>query len=182
MRVKKIAIIGPESTGKTTLCNTLAQHFNCTWVPEYARHYLETKGTAYTFENLKEIADGQIELEQAALATLKINKINTTPILISDTNLIVIKVWSEYVFNKCDNSILSQIAFQIYDGYILCNTDVPWVKDNLREYPKITDREKLFHFYKEELAGQHTPWVIIKGNYKERTIAAIKFIEQIITK
>jgi NadR type nicotinamide-nucleotide adenylyltransferase len=177
LNIKKFVIVGPESTGKSTLSENLANHFNTEWVREYAREYLETHGTDYTFENLFEIAAGQLKGEDEAVKRLEENKSATT--LIIDTDMYVIKVWSEFVFNKCDNRVLREITKREYDGYILCNTDVPWVKDNLREYPDLETRERLFHFYKEELSEQKTPWIIIKGNYEERTQMAIDFISNL---
>jgi NadR type nicotinamide-nucleotide adenylyltransferase len=171
-------IVGPESTGKSTLSQNLADHFKTEWVREYAREYLETNGTDYTFENLFDIAKGQLTGEDEAVKRLEEN--NTANTLIIDTDMYVIKVWSEFVFNKCDNRVLREITQRKYDGYILCNTDVPWVKDNLREYPDLETREKLFHFYKEELSEQKTPWVIIKGSYEERTQMAIDFINKLL--
>ncbi len=178
MTIKKFVIVGPESTGKSTLSQNLAAHFNTAWVREYAREYLEKNGTDYTFENLLDIAKGQLAGEDEAVnkLTTSANKVDATIPLIIDTDLYVIKVWSEFVFNKCDNSVLTEITKRKYDGYLLCNTDVPWVKDNLREYPDLVTREKLFHYYKEELSEQKVPWVIISGNYEERLQNAIAFV------
>jgi nicotinamide riboside kinase len=90
------------------------------------------------------------------------------------------KVWSEFVFNKCDNRILTQISKRKYDLYLLCNTDLPWVKDNLREYPDLESREKLFHHYKEQMTEQHVPWAIISGDYEERLAMAVKAVDWLI--
>ncbi len=177
MSIKKIAIVGPESTGKSTLAKKLAKYFNTVWAKEYAREFLENNGTNYTFENLYEIAKGQLEEENQAMQKAKEVSSNRS-LVILDTNLLVIKIWSEFVFNKCDNRILREIAQRKYDGYLLCNTDVPWVKDNLREYPNIETREKLFLFYKEELTEQQSPWIILHGNYEQRETAAIDFINK----
>jgi NadR type nicotinamide-nucleotide adenylyltransferase len=178
-RIKKIVIVGPESTGKSTLSENLANHFKTEWVREYAREYLDKNGNDYTFENLYEIAEGQLASEDAGLMHLQEKNFkktqNTIPLII-DTDMYVIKVWSEFVFNKCDNRVLSEIATRKYDGYILCNTDVPWVQDTMREYPDLITREKLFYFYKEELSEQTVPWIIISGNYEVRTQQAIDFV------
>ncbi len=179
--IKKIVIVGPESTGKSTLSENLANHFKTEWVREYAREYLDKNGTDYTFENLYDIAQGQLAGEDEALQKLQeTNHSNNIVPLIIDTNMYVIKVWSEFVFNKCDNRVLSEIAKRKYDGYILCNTDVPWVQDSMREYPDLVTREKLFHYYKEELSEQQLPWVIITGNYEERTQQAIDFVQSFL--
>jgi NadR type nicotinamide-nucleotide adenylyltransferase len=182
--IKKIVIVGPESTGKSTLSENLANHFNTEWVREYAREYLDKNGTDYTFENLYEIAQGQLAGEDAGLKHLQENISTDTskkaiPLII-DTDMYVIKVWSEFVFNKCDNRVLSEIAIRKYDGYILCNTDVPWVKDNMREYPDLVTREKLFYYYKEELSEQKVPWTTITGNYEVRTQQAIDFVTSLL--
>ncbi|MCY7291008.1 MAG: ATP-binding protein [Ferruginibacter sp.] len=178
-KVKRIVVVGPESTGKSTLCINLAAHYKSIWVKEYARTYLEKNGTNYTYENLYEIAKGQIYEEEIAHQSVICNpKFESNTPLFIDTNLYVIKVWSEFVFNKCDNRILSEIVKREYDLYLLCNTDLPWVKDNLREYPDLVTREKLFSYYKEELIEQHVPWAIIKGNNKQRLLNAVNIINE----
>ena len=189
MEVKKIVVIGPESTGKSTLCEQLAEHYHTHWVPEYAREYLEKNGTDYTYDDLLTIAKGQIELEDAVSYQLSSMskeqstsniKHRTSNILFIDTDMYVMKVWCEYVFNKCHNWILNRIAERHYDGYLLCNTDLPWVKDNLREYPDMETRNKLYHLYKEILINQPVPWVEISGNYEERFEKAKRFINKTI--
>lgn len=170
--MKKFVVIGPESTGKSTLCSQLAQHFNTKWVPEYAREYLEKNGTNYTYDDLLIIARGQINLEESLNTQLTISDSQ----LFIDTDMYVMKVWCEYVFNKCHNWILNRIAERKYDGYLLCNVDLPWVKDNLREYPDLETRNKLYHFYRDILINQNTPWVEINGSYHERFEKAVKFV------
>lgn len=174
--IKKIVIIGPESTGKSTLCEKLAAHYNTLWVPEYAREYLEKNGSEYSYEDLLIIAKGQIELEEKmSMEPLTFNLQSST--LFIDTDMYVMKVWSEFVFNKCHNWILNRIAERKYDLYILCDIDLPWVEDVLREYPDKKIRKKLFCFYKDLMINQSTPWCIISGNYEERFENAVKFIE-----
>ncbi|HVZ95285.1 MAG TPA: ATP-binding protein [Chitinophagaceae bacterium] len=175
--VKKFVVIGPESTGKSTLSKQLADHFKTAWVPEYAREYLETNGTDYHYEDLLTIAKGQISLENTIVNRQSSRAHNTTPVFI-DTDMYVMKVWCEFVFNKCHNWILNRIAEREYDGYLLCNVDLPWVKDSLREYPDLETREKLYHFYKDILINQSVPWADISGNYNERLQKAIEFTGQ----
>ncbi|MEO8861636.1 MAG: ATP-binding protein [Ginsengibacter sp.] len=174
--IKKFVIIGPESTGKSTLCAQLALHFGTNWVREYAREYLEKNGTEYEFDNLLSIAKGQIDLENSAMLQTKNSSSNK---IFIDTDMYVMKVWCEYVFHKCHNWILNQIAERHYDGYLLCNVDLPWVKDELREYPDVETRNKLYHFYKDILVNQSVPWIDISGTYDERTNKAIEFVNQI---
>ncbi|MGN6265164.1 MAG: AAA family ATPase [Ginsengibacter sp.] len=91
------------------------------------------------------------------------------------------KVWAEYVFNNCHNWILNRIAERKYDLYLLCDVDLPWIEDKLREYPDEGIRKKLFYFYKESMASQSTPWHIISGTYKERLQQAIDVINENFT-
>ncbi len=179
MQLKKIVIIGPESTGKSTLCEQLAAHYKTQWVPEYAREYLLKYGTDYKYEDLYTIARGQIKGEEDITNNLQPATRNPQLIFI-DTDLHVIKVWSEFVFNKCDNRMLTQIANRQYDLYLLCNTDLPWVKDELREYPDLELREKLYHYYKETMINQTVPWVEISGNYEERLYMAIDAVNNML--
>lgn len=176
-KIKRIVIVGPESTGKSTLCESLAAYYKTIWVREYARTYLEENGKNYQYENLYEIAVGQISVEDEVYQTMS-NGTNNNNLIFIDTNLYVTKVWSEFVFNKCDNRILSAIVNRSYDLYLLCNTDLPWVEDNLREYPDLETREKLFKYYKEELVEQKVPWALISGNNEDRLDHAIKTINE----
>jgi NadR type nicotinamide-nucleotide adenylyltransferase len=190
MPLKKIVIIGPESTGKSTLCEGLAAHFHAAWVPEFAREYLLQHGMDYKYEDLLTIARGQIALEDTR-ATALIRRAGShegqpglpapaDPILFVDTDLYVLKVWSEFVFGRCDPWILGQIGSRKYDGYLLCNTDLPWVKDELREYPDLVTREKLYHIYRDLLVNQPTPWAEISGLADQRLATAIEAVDGLL--
>jgi len=133
-KIIKIVVIGPESTGKSSLCESLAKHFNTRWCPEFAREYLLKHGTNYTFEDLLSIAKGQLLMEEEyAQSLLNDSPENTSRLLFIDTDMYVMKVWCEFVFGNCHKWILEQIVSRKYDLYLLCNTDLPWVKDELRE-------------------------------------------------
>ena len=169
-QLKKIVIIGPESTGKSTLCEQLASHYQTIWCREYAREYLLAHGTNYTYNDLLTIARGQIEREESAVAAVLDASKDTEgpPLLFIDTNMYVMKVWCEFVFGKCHNWIIDQIVNRKYDLYLLCNTDLPWIKDELREYPDLETRERLYHIYRDIMINQDTPWAGISGDYDER--------------
>ena len=190
MTVKKIVILGPESTGKSTLCEQLATHYKTVWVPEYARTYLHDHGMDYSYDDLLTIAKGQLALEDKYLADFqKIpesrlsgrsdSRLSRSPVFI-DTNMYVIKVWCEFVFGKCHDWILHQIVLREYDLNLLCNIDLPWIKDELREYPDFESRQKLFWIYKDIMVNQAVPWVQISGDYKQRFIKAVKAVDDLL--
>lgn len=189
--VKKIAIIGPESTGKSTLSRQLAEHFNTIWCPEYAREYLLQNGIQYTYNDLSKIGQGQLVMEDYLESVVNgqwsmVNKDvqnakRQTPnnkLLFFDTNMYVIKVWYEYVFAKCEQFVLDEIAQRKYDLYLLCNIDLPWVAEPMREYPDIERRRELYRIYKDILINQQTQWVEISGNYGERLKKAIQAVQK----
>jgi NadR type nicotinamide-nucleotide adenylyltransferase len=177
--MKKIVIIGPESTGKSTLSEQLAKHYNTQWCPEYAREYLLKHGTNYTYDDLLTIAKGQLELEDGYANSISNKQLadhptpNTQQLLFIDTDMYVMKVWCEFVFGKCHRFILDAIVNRKYDLYLLCNVDLPWVKDELREYPDLETRARLYSIYKDIMINQPVPWVDISGNYEERLQKAI---------
>jgi NadR type nicotinamide-nucleotide adenylyltransferase len=186
--LKKIVIIGPESTGKSTLCEQLAAHYKTSWCPEYAREYLLTHGKKYNYKDLLTIAKGQLALEDKYIQLTNGCPPPHSPLatphfpLFIDTNMYVMKVWCEFVFGKCHRYILEQLKERKYDFYLLCNTDLPWVKDELREYPDLETRQRLYHIYKDIMINQPVPWVEIRGDNEERLQKAIVAVDMLLKK
>ena len=172
--MKRVVIIGPESTGKSTLSKELAAHYATAWCPEYARQFLTEHGTSYTYEDLTTIAKGQLALEERVEAEAK------NGIYFIDTDMNVMKVWHEVAFGNCPTWILKKIAQTQYDLYLLCNTDLPWMKDELREYPDLKMRQRLFNMYKDIVINSSTPWQVIGGTDTQRLQAAITATDQLI--
>lgn len=178
MTVKKVVVIGPESTGKSSLCAKLAEHFQSSWCPEYAREYLTVHGKTYQYEDLLTIAKEQLFLEDDY--TYDLSQSQKNPILFVDTDMYVMKVWCEYVFHQCHQFILEQICERKYDLYLLCDVDLPWIKDELREYPDEGPRKELFQIYKDLLVNQSVPWITVSGNYEEREQIAIDAVNKLL--
>jgi NadR type nicotinamide-nucleotide adenylyltransferase len=174
--MRKIVIIGPESTGKSTLCSQLAEHYRTVWCPEFAREYLLNLNRSYTYEDLLNIARGQMELEYTMLTQAK------GPFYFIDTDMYVMKVWCEVAFEQCHTWILKQIAINRYDFYFLCNTDLPWVPDALREYPDPKFRNKLFLMYKDILINSGTMWSEISGTDAQRLQMATGILDTVFPK
>jgi len=177
--IKKIVTIGPESTGKSTLCQQLAAHFNTMYCPEYAREYLHENGVKYGYDDLIRITQGQLAIEDYCIEEAKSSPLTAQrSLLFIDTNMYVMKVWYEYVFQKCEYVVLEEIAKREYDLYLLCNIDLSWTADEMREYPDEQPRIELYNIYKDILISQTTPWAEISGNYEERLQKAVEAVEK----
>jgi NadR type nicotinamide-nucleotide adenylyltransferase len=167
----RIAITGPESCGKTSLAEDLANHYRTTCIPEFARAYLMKTNGKYTQEDLDTIAKGQLE---------SIENFNSGEILISDTEMLVMFIWSSFVFGNVSPYIQSALSRQQFDLYILCDTDVPWVFDPLRENE--FDREELFHRYYKKIRELKYPFILVKGSPENRLQQAVSVIDTLMKK
>ncbi|MFV8376328.1 DUF4301 family protein [Flavobacterium sp. LB1P71] len=170
----KIALFGPESTGKTTLAKQLAEYYNTEWVPEFARDYLQEKWNKSQLicnvEDMLPIAYGQTKLENEYLGLA--NKY-----LFCDTNLMVTKVFSEVYYNYCD-PLLGEAALEHeYDLFFLTDIDVPWEKDDLRDSPE--KRESVFAIFKQSLIDNKKPFITLSGDKNLRLNKAISIIDDL---
>ena len=166
-KLRKIAVTGPESTGKSMLAADLAEFYDTVWVPEYARHYLEVNGPSYREEDILTIAKGQLEQETKT-------EENASHYLFCDTEFIVTKIWSDVKYGRCNPWILRQIEEHTYDLFLLCDIDLPWMFDPLREHPEM--RKELFELYCRELDGRGFPYMIVNGTGIDRLNNAVSSI------
>ena len=160
----KIILTGPESTGKSALCKQLSKHFNSPFIVEYARKYINSLNHEYKKEDIVKIAKGQLQLEK---------QYEKERMLFCDTDLLTLKIWSEYKYGKCDAFILNNIEKQSQENrlYLLCIPDIPWKKDNQREHPM--NRKELTYIYKEELKNLKRNLYVISGEGELRLKNAI---------
>lgn len=171
-KVIKIAVIGPESTGKTILCEQLAAHYETTFVPEYARTYFETHDISnYLINDLEHIYTKQLELEKEKLK-------EANRILFSDTNLISGMVWSKKVFDKLPSVIAEKFAQLNYDLHLVCDIDLPWLADMQRKNE--SDREELLNAHYVILKQHLFNYVVVNGFNESRLQNAIAAIDQFL--
>ena len=155
----KVGIIGPESTGKSTLARELAEQFKGTYVPEYAREYVERKGRKeLTYDEVCGIARHQIE----EITSLPFREEPEVGLYFFDTELIVTKVWFEYAFGEVPEWLSEAIKTYPMDLYLLTYPDIPWVPDPARYNGSQAMREELFDRYEEEVKATGVPYYVIR--------------------
>lgn len=170
----KIVITGPESTGKSTITEHLANHFHAPYIPEFARSYIENLNRIYTYTDVELIAKQQI-------ADFKHFSQQSCQLLFIDTYLIITKVWFDVVFGKHPSWIIDEIKNSKIDLFLLCNTDIPWIADSVRENGGKM-REILFEKYKTELEHFGFNYHIISGLDENRKNNAIQIVNELTNK
>lgn len=168
--ILKVAITGPESTGKTELAKFLAQHFGCSYIPEYARTYVENLHRKYNYLDVVHIARKQVELEKEFTERAE-------EYLFYDTELIITRVWFELVYGTCPAWIDTALRASKIDLYLLCATDLPWVPDPVRENGGEI-REKLYTLYETNIRNYGFPFRVIHGKARERWDCALMAIKE----
>ncbi len=166
--MKKIAIIGAESTGKTTLCKQLAEHFNAKWEPELARTYVEQLDRPYLYEDVVQIAQAQIKQQE------KYKNETSKEFIFFDTDLIITKIWFQHKYNRLPEFVEEQLQKRFFDFYLLCQPDIAWQYDPVRE--NSNNRQYLNNWYKQEIKKLGTPFTEIRGTGEERLNNAIASI------
>lgn len=174
----KIVLVGPESTGKTTLAKQLAAHFNTAWVPEFMREFLQKKWSNHkqrcTIDDLLPIARGQMRLENE-------RAIIANNLLFCDTCLLELKVYSQYYYDGYFPEELNEATSNhSYDYYFLTDIDIPWEADDLRDRPQ--ERSTLFRIFEKELIQQSLPYQVVSGSESKRLNQVVEKIEKLLKK
>ena len=147
-RYQKIVVIGPESTGKKHVGTTTRRH---SFKQSGARNMpVNTIGARYnySFDDLLTIAKGQLRLEDTVTGYSRPTANGQRPTFIHRTDMYVMKVWCEFVFEEMSSLDFEDRIAELQIWFIsLVQTDLPWVKDELQEYPDEATRVKLYHYY-----------------------------------
>ncbi|BAY10559.1 AAA family ATPase [Calothrix sp. NIES-2098] len=169
--LRRVCIFGPESTGKSTLAQNLAAHYNTVYVSEYARGWLDPKEGRCDFADIEMIARGQIASEDALAR-------QANRVMFCDTDLITTTIWSDVLFGKCPQWIYREAEQRQYDLYLVLDVDVPWVDDNQRYLPhmRIEFRDRCI----QELRSRNRRYVLISGSWEERFHKACAAVDEII--
>ena len=167
----KIAIVGPESTGKSTISEQLALHYNTVWVPEYAREYCQNLVAACTLQDEINMFNGQLELEEQMAPF-------ANRLLICDTTFITVKIWSDHMFGQTPQEVIDKLSHHTYDFYLLMNIDLPWQEDPLRDFPHM--REHFLKVWHTELKALNANYSMVSGTQNERFLNAVKEIDKFL--
>lgn len=175
--VIKVAILGAESTGKTTLSHDLATHFDSFWVPEYMRTYLQAKWNdkqlTCTWDDLLPIAQGQTMLEnKMAKQVAQLPEKNRY--LFCDTSLFELMVYSNWYYGNCPEALTKAALAHHYDLILLTEVDIPWVADDLRDSPH--QREEISEFFESQLTHHQKPFCRIGGDRDERVQQVVEWL------
>ncbi len=167
--IKKIAIVGPESTGKSTLSQQLAAHYGVPWVPEYARYYCSALTGPCTLQDEINMFHGQVALEESVLATAE------TDFIICDTTFLTVKIWSDEMLGESPEIVLDALKNRHYDFYVLLDIDLPWQDDPLRDFPH--QREYFMEVWLRELTALNANYSLV-GGIEDRLTNCIQAIDQ----
>jgi NadR type nicotinamide-nucleotide adenylyltransferase len=170
-KIIKIAVVGPESTGKSAMSAYLAEHYQTVWVPEYAREYCEKLTGDCTWQDEINMYHGQLALERELLP-------QANRLLICDTTFITIKIWSDQMFGQAPPEVLEQLTKHPYDFYLLLNIDLPWQDDPLRNFPNM--REHFMAVWNRELQALQADYVVISGQGQPRYDAAVEAVDHFL--
>lgn len=154
-QIKKIAIVGPESTGKSTITQQLAQHYHTLWVPEYARYYCAALTSPCDLQDEINMFHGQIALEESILAVAQ------KEFIFCDTTFLTVKIWSDEVFGETPGIVLNALPQYRYDLYLLMDIDLPWQEDPLRDFPD--KREHFMQVWHKELQALKANYLVVSG-------------------
>jgi len=168
----KIAVVGPESTGKSTIAKRLAAHFQTVCVPEYAREYCKNLGNNYSLQDEVNMYYGQIALEDSLIPLAQ------QEMIICDTTILTVKIWCDHLFSETPIAVLDEIQRRTYDYYLLMDIDLPWEDDPLRDFPE--QREHFLSVWKKELQDLNAPYQVISGLGEARIAHALQAVNTFI--
>lgn len=172
MKIKKIAVVGPESTGKSTIAIQLAKYYQALWVPEYARYYCEALTADCTLQDEINMFHGQLALEQSVLAMTE------TDFIICDTTFITVKIWSDAFFGQTPQIVLDALQKYPYDFYVLLDIDLPWQDDPLRDFPN--QRAHFMEVWHKELNALGAKYKVVSGLGEDRFKNAVEVIDEFL--
>ncbi|NEU09010.1 ATP-binding protein [Flavihumibacter sp. R14] len=171
MNIKKVAIVGPESTGKSTLSEQLGRYYQTIWVPEFSRDYCSKLTEPCTWQDELNMFYGQLDLEEQLVP-------EANGLLICDTTFITVKIWCDHIFGRSPEEVLKELSTHPYDFYLLMDIDLPWQEDPLRDFPDL--REHFMQIWHQELQALGARYEVISGDKDKRLRNAVRAIDRFL--
>jgi NadR type nicotinamide-nucleotide adenylyltransferase len=165
-----VVVTGSECTGKSTLARQLAQRYSVECVPEFVREFARTVGGTIQFSDHGPIARGQIALEDECAS-------RASGLVIHDTDLLNTVVYCRHYFGRCPQWIEAAAADRRADMYLVCDIDLPWVPDGMRD--RGDRREEMHELFLSELRDSGTPWELVRGDPATRLARASALVDQV---
>jgi NadR type nicotinamide-nucleotide adenylyltransferase len=169
--MRRVTVTGSESTGKTWLAKRLARHFETVWVPEFSREYVVHKGAPLDASDVEPIARGQMNSEDATLPRAR-------DLAILDTDLVSTVVYAKHYYGSCPQWVEHSARKRLADLYLLCDIDVPWVPDVVRDRPEA--RQEIHASFLEHLERYGAHRALVRGSWEERETAGISAITSLL--
>ena len=172
--VKRICLLGAESTGKTTLARSLALEYVDAWNPEFGRPYTEIgrdPEAPWTSVEFTHIARIQCWYEDCLAAT-------ATRILFCDTDAFTTSLFHEVYLGRPTRAFDDLVA-RTYDLYLVCGLDVPWANDGIREFEE--QRHWMHERYVERAQASGSPWVLLEGPHARRLARAREAVDLLLS-
>ncbi len=173
-KILKIAVVGPESTGKSQLSVALARNYQTFYVPEYSREYCRHRNRNYTLQDELNIFYGQLALERS------LEPLVSGGLLFSDTTFLTVKVWSDYLFGYTPQEVLDELKQHPYDFYLLTDIDLPWEDDPLRDFPDPALRRHFLEVWKTELEALGATYELVSGSGTARYERARQLVDNFL--
>jgi len=167
----RVVLTGSESTGKTTLAAELARHYDAALVPEFVRQFAEAKGGVIEFSDHGPIARGQMALEDGQIALGR-------PVVVQDTDLLSTVVYCKHYFGRAPDWIIDEAAARAPDLYLLCEIDLPWIADGVRDRGHL--REEMQQLFRDAAMSSGAPVAFVRGDAPERLERAIDAIDALL--
>jgi NadR type nicotinamide-nucleotide adenylyltransferase len=178
--VKRVCVVGAESTGTTTLAQRLAAYYRTVWVPEYGREYSERLAAEgidvwhYGWHTEEFVHIARVQQQREDAMARKSNRV-----LICDTDALATAIWHERYLGTGSAEVEALAYARHYDLYLVTGCEIPFVQDGIRDGENL--RQWMTTRFEEVLTLHKRPWLKLSGTLEQRMLAATTAVDQLLT-